>query len=162
MIAIIMGASVLSIIGVCFGLYTEMPPNFEWKSTSQDFRIMLCLLIFTIVIMTGLCWMILNLSISVSGDRSKIKARIYPFMRAYRTIPLSDISHLEIIPMKRGLSIYGGVGYKKQLGGITSYTLHIQCHILRICIGKRKELHVEISKVAEWKQFIEFFEKQKI
>lgn len=54
------------------------------------------------------------------------------------------------------------MGYKRQLGGLTSYTLHLSGHALKIVLPKKKELHVEISKVEEWKRYVEDLQNQRL
>ena len=160
--AVVVGSSILSIVGVGYGLYAEAPVDFVWHSFSQDYKILLGVFFITLLVMTGLCWMLLNLSITIKADKNLIRARIFPFMRSYREIPVSEVLKMEVIDFSGGLTKYGGVGYKKQLGGMTSYTLHLKGHALRIVLPKKKELHVQISKIEQWKRYVESFQNRNL
>lgn len=105
MIGVIVGSSILSIVGI--GLYAESPDVFVWNAISSDFKVLLGLFFFTIIIMICLCWMMLNLSISNRADKDLIRARIFPFMRSYRKIPFSEIERIEVISYGGGMNRYG-------------------------------------------------------
>ncbi|MFT4567122.1 MAG: hypothetical protein ACI9FN_002086 [Saprospiraceae bacterium] len=158
MIAVIVGSSVLSVVGMAIELYSEAPATLEWSSRSQEFKTLLGVFLFILATMTGACWMMLNLSITIRADKEAIEARIFPFMRSYRQVLFSSVEKINVIDFSGGLSKYGGVGYKNKFGKRTSNTLHLKGHALAIYFKDKTELHVETSKVEEWKRFVESFE----
>ena len=158
MIAAIVGSSIFAFGGIAVGIYSELPISLEWSTMTKDVKIFIGVGLFILALMTGLAWMILNLSITINGNHEFIRARIFPFMRAYRKIRLSEVERIRVIRYRWGR--YGGVGYKKNFMGRTSYTLHLNGDALVIYLKDKKELHVEISKVEEWKRFVEAFENR--
>ncbi len=159
MIIFIAASSVISVLPIGYALFQMYDSSVSWSESSSDYKILWAVFLFVLIMMIGLLYMFLNMKIEIKADSTAIEARMIPFMRSFRVSNLSDIQSLDIIKID-GIMKYGGVGLKKQLGGRTSYTMNGEGHALMIKMKDKKELHVQISKVEEWKRYINEFENQ--
>ncbi len=160
-IAFAVGASLLSILPVAFLLIKMNNPSLTWSESSSDYKILWGSFILVLLTMGAMLYMFLTLKVETKGNGATIEARIYPFMRSFRVIHLSDVKSLEIAKID-GFMKYGGVGYKNNLGGQTSYTVTGHGNVLKIKLKNKKELHVQITKQSEWKRYISDFKNQSV
>lgn len=161
MMMLVVASSLISILPIGYALFEMYDATVSWSESSSDYKLLWAVLIFLSLLMGGLVYMFLKMKIEINANATAIEARMFPFMRSYRVSNLSDIKSLEIIKFD-SIMKYGGVGLKKQLGGLTSYTMTTSGHALRIKLKEKKELHVQIKKIAEWERYISEFKNQSI
>jgi len=161
MVKIVIGSSLVGILPLAYMLYKMYDPSLGWADSHSDYKLLWAVFLIVLLMMIGLMVMLVKMKIEITGDEVAIKARIFPFMRSFRVSNLSEVSSLHIIELDSMLK-YGGVGLKKQLGGQTSYTMTTKGHVLKIVLKDKKELHVQINRVEEWKRYIKEFKNQSV
>lgn len=161
MMMLVVGSSLIGIMPIAYMLFGMYDASVSWSESSSDYKVLWAVLLFMIVLMSGLTFMFLKMKIEISANATAIEARMFPFMRSYRVSKLSDVQSLEIVKYDSMMK-YGGVGLKKQLGGLTSYTMTTKGHTLRIKLKDKKELHVQIRKIEDWKRYISEFQNQSV
>ncbi len=161
MIMFVVASSLIGVLPVGYLLVDMYDPTVSWSESSSDYKVLLTVFLMLLIMMGGLVIMFLKMKVEINANATAIEARMFPFMRSYRISNLSDIQSLEIIKYDSMMK-YGGVGLKKQLGGLTSYTMNTKGHTLRIKFKEKKELHVQITKIEDWKRYISEFKNQSV
>ena len=159
MFMFVVGASLLGLVPVGYSLISMYDPSVGWAESSSDYKMLWVVVLILLLTFAAMFLLLYNLKIEIKANADTIDARMIPLMRSYRVTHLSDVKSLEIIKID-GFMKYGGVGLKKNFGGMTSYTLTGDGHALRIKMKNKKELHVQISKLEKWKRYISDFKSQ--
>lgn len=160
MISIVV-SSLVSLLPIALLIFKSHDSSLTWAESSSDYKILWAVFILLLLLMGGLFLMFKMMKIEIKANEVSIDARMTPFMRSFRVSNLSDVNSLEIVKID-GIMKYGGVGLKKNLGGLTSYTMTGSGQALRIKMKDKKELHVQITKVDEWERYIRAFKNPSV